>query len=70
MLKLMILLKKEIDDILNDEAIKKSSLKYLFMELKGIKALLEKNKDGAEKIFNEIFANVDSDEIYIRAKNL
>ena len=39
------------------------------MELKGIKALLEKNEDGAEKIFNEIFANVDSQsEIYIRAK--
>ena len=69
MLKIDDITQKEIDDILNDEAIKKSSLKYLFMELKGIKALLEKNKDGAEKIFNEIFANVDSQsEIYIRAK--
>ncbi len=69
MLKIDDITQKEIDDILNDEAIKKSSLKYLFMELKGIKALLEKNEDGAEKIFNEIFANVDSQsEIYIRAK--
>ena len=69
MLKIDDITQKEIDDIVNDEAIKKSSLKYLFMELKGIKALLEKNEDAAEKIFNEIFANVDSQsEIYIRAK--
>ena len=70
MLKIDDITQKEIDDILNDEAIKKSSLKYLFMELsKGIKALLQKNKDAVEKIFNEIFANVDSQsEIYIRAK--
>ena len=69
MLKIGDITQKEIDDIVNDEAIKKSSLKYLFMELKGIKALLEKNEDAAEKIFNEIFANVDSQsEIYIRAK--
>ena len=69
MLKIDDITQKEIDDIVNDEAIKESSLKYLFMELKGIKALLEKNEDTAEKIFNEIFANVDSQsEIYIRAK--
>ena len=69
MLKIDDITQKEIDDIVNDEAIKESSLKYLFMELKGIKALLEKNEDAAEKIFNEIFANVDSQsEIYIRAK--
>ena len=69
MLKIDDITQKEIDDIINDEAIKKSSLKYLFMEVKGIKALLEKNEEAAEKIFNEIFANVDSQsEIYIRAK--
>ncbi len=60
---------KEIDDILGDITNKESSLKYLFMELKGIKAIMDKNDEIAKKIFNEILINIDpQNEIHNRAK--